>query len=124
MEFRIGINLGDVIEEEDRIYGDGVNIAARLESCADPGGICISKTAFDQNETKLTLGYGFLGEKEVKNISKPIRAYRVLMEPKVGVAGAKVKKPPISEPSIAVLPFANMSDGSAQEYFSMALPRK
>ena len=95
MQFRIGINLGDVIEEEERIYGDGVNIAARLESCADPGGICVSKTAFDQIESKLPLGYEFLGEQEVKNIAKPVGAYRVLMEPRVTVAGAKEKKPPI-----------------------------
>ena len=89
MEFRIGINLGDVIEEGDRIYGDGVNIAARLEVLADAGGICISKTAFDQIETKLPLGYEYLGEQEVKNIAKPVRAYRVLMEPRVTVAGVK-----------------------------------
>jgi adenylate cyclase len=93
MQFRIGINLGDVIEEQDRIYGDGVNIAARLESCADPGGICVSKTAFDHIETKLPLGYEYLGEKEVKNIAKPVGAYRVLMEPRVTIAGAKDKKP-------------------------------
>jgi len=83
MEFRIGVNLGDVIEEENRIYGDGVNIAARLEGLADPGGICISKTAFDQIETKLPLGYQFLGEQTVKNIAKPVGAYKVLMEPRV-----------------------------------------
>jgi len=76
MVFRIGINLGDVIEEEDRIYGDGVNIAARLEALADPGGICVSKTAFDQIETKLPLGYEYLGDQDVKNISKPVGAYR------------------------------------------------
>jgi adenylate cyclase len=81
MDFRIGINLGDVIDEEDRIYGDGVNIAARLESLADPGGICVSKTAFDQIETKLPLGYEYLGEQSVKNIPKPVGAYRVLMKP-------------------------------------------
>jgi adenylate cyclase len=81
MEFRIGINLGDVIDEEDRLYGDGVNIAARLESMADPGGICVSKTAFDQIETKLPLGYEYLGEQSVKNIPKPVGAYRVLMKP-------------------------------------------
>jgi adenylate cyclase len=95
MQFRIGINLGDVIEEQNRIYGDGVNIAARLESCADPGGICVSKTAFDHIESKLPLGYEYLGEKEVKNITKPVGAYRVLMEPRVTVAGAKEKKPSI-----------------------------
>jgi hypothetical protein len=81
MEFRIGINLGDIIEEENRIYGDGVNIAARLEAMADPGGICISRTAFDQIEDKLPLGYEYLGEKIVKNIPKPIRAYKVIIEP-------------------------------------------
>jgi adenylate cyclase len=165
MQFRIGINLGDVIEEQDRIYGDGVNIAARLESCADPGGICVSKTAFDHIETKLPLGYEYLGEKEVKNIAKPVGAYRVLMEPRVTIARAKEKKPSIpawrtkgvfagavallvviigmavwsfyfraakiepaskekmaftlpEEPSIAVLPFVNMSEDPKQEFLS------
>jgi adenylate cyclase len=83
MQFRIGVNLGDVIEEESRIYGDGVNIAARLESLADPGGICVSKTAVDQIETKLPFGYEFLGEQTVKNIAKPVGAYRVVLEPRV-----------------------------------------
>ena len=83
MQFRIGVNLGDVIEEESRIYGDGVNIAARLESLADPGGICVSKTAFDHIESKLPLGYEFLGEQPVKNIAKPVGAYKVLMESRV-----------------------------------------
>jgi len=92
MQFRIGINLGDVIHEEDRIYGDGVNIAARLESLADPGGICVSKTAFDHIETKLPLGYEFLGAQEVKNITRPVEAYRVLMEPRVTVAQVKKQK--------------------------------
>ena len=81
MEFRIGVNLGDVIEDESRIYGDGVNIAARLEALADPGGICISKTVHEQIEDKLPLGFEYLGEKTVKNIVKPIRAYRVLFDP-------------------------------------------
>jgi class 3 adenylate cyclase len=84
MEFRIGINLGDVIAEGDRIYGDGVNIAARLEGLAEPGGICISRTAYDQIEDKLPFGYEYLGQKEVKNISKPVHAYKVLLEPDVG----------------------------------------
>jgi adenylate cyclase len=165
MEFRIGINLGDVIEEGKRIYGDGVNIAARLEALADPGGICVSKTAFDQIETKLPLGYEFLGEQPVKNIPKPVGAYRVLMEPRITVAGEIEKgktlpvwrrkailaggvalllvviaaliwtfyfRPPPMEvasvermafplpdkPSIAVLPFVNMSGDPEQEYFS------
>jgi adenylate cyclase len=77
MQFRIGINLGDVIEEGDRIYGDGVNIAARLEALADHGGICVSKTAFDYIESKLPLGYQFLGQQTVKNIAKPVGAYKV-----------------------------------------------
>lgn len=80
MVFRIGINLGDIIVEADRIYGDGVNIAARLEGMSDPGGVCISRTAYDQIEDKLPFGYEYLGEKTVKNIVKPIRAYRVLLE--------------------------------------------
>ncbi len=80
MEFRIGINLGDIIEEEGRIYGDGVNIAARLEALADPGGICISRTAYDQIEDKLPFGYKYLGEKAAKNIPRPIRVYKVIFE--------------------------------------------
>jgi len=162
MEFRIGINLGDVIDEEDRIYGDGVNIAARLEALADPNGICVSKTAFDQIESKLPLGYEYLGEQSVKNIPKPIGAYRVLMKPddagKVigkkrkekrfmnlaavivlligsgGLAGwylyfeqtkriepASVEKmafPLPEEPSIAVLPFDNLSGDPEQDYIA------
>jgi len=93
MQFRIGINLGDVIEEGDRIYGDGVNIAARLESLAEPGGICVSKTAFDHIETKLPLGYEYLGEQNVKNIAKPVTAYKVLMESRVTVKAPAQAKP-------------------------------
>ena len=125
MQFRIGINLGDVIEEQDRIYGDGVNIAARLEALADPGGICVSKTAFDHIESKLPLGYQYLGEQTVKNIAKPIGAYRVMMEPRVTGRGEKeieraseerMAYPLPDKPSIAVLSFTNMSGDSAQEY--------
>jgi adenylate cyclase len=118
MVFRIGVNLGDVIEEEGRIYGDGVNIAARLEALADPGGICISKTAFDQIETKLPLGYEYLGEQQVKNIAKPVAAYRIRMERDLSsTEGSPGLKLP-DKPSIAVLPFVNMSEEPAQEYFS------
>ena len=81
MDFRIGVNLGDVVEEGGRIYGDGVNIAARLEGLADPGGICISRTAFDHVKNKLNVGYQYLGEHSVKNIAEPVRVYRILMEP-------------------------------------------
>src|SRR5512136_2337981 len=80
MEFRIGINLGDVIEEGDTIYGDGVNIAARLEGLAEAGGICISESAYQQIENKLPLRYDYLGEHEVKNITKPVRVYRAQIE--------------------------------------------
>ena len=81
MLFRIGVNLGDIVEEDDRIYGDGVNIAARLEGLAEGGGICISGTAYDQLKIKLELGYEYLGEHSVKNIAAPVRVYKVLMEP-------------------------------------------
>jgi adenylate cyclase len=90
MEFRIGINLGDVIEEGDSIYGDGVNIAARLEGLAEAGGICISESAYQQIENKLPLRYKYLGEHQVKNISKPVRAYQARIEPE-GAAERKVK---------------------------------
>ncbi len=94
MLFRIGVNLGDIVEEEDRIYGDGVNIAARLEGLAAGGGICISRAAYDQVKKKLELGYEYLGEHSVKNISEPVHVYRVLMEPEaVGkVIGEKRKE--------------------------------
>jgi adenylate cyclase len=81
MEFRIGVNLGDVIEDESRIYGDGVNIAARLEGLAEAGGICISGTAFDHVKNKVPVGYQYLGKQTVRNISDPVRTYKLLMEP-------------------------------------------
>ncbi len=86
MQFRIGINLGDVIQEEEQIYGDGVNIAARLEGLAETGGICISGSAYDQVENKLALEYQYLGEHTLKNIAKPVRIYRVLMEPEAAAS--------------------------------------
>jgi len=130
MEFRIGINLGDVIVENERIYGDGVNIAARLESLAHAGGICISGTVYDQIEGKLTLQYESLGEQSVKNIAKPVRAYRIRAETveseeesSLGGLSSAFSDTTRSfslpdKPSIAVLPFVNMSSDPEQEYFS------
>ena len=165
MQFRVGINLGDVMVEGEQIYGDGVNVAARLESLADPGGICISGFVHDQVKGKLALNYQDLGAQQVKNIAAPVRVYRVLSEvgaaapgkrPRVArqylrrgvfsIAGVAIivgtiilvqhvsLKPPCThasippppspaltlpdKPSIAVLPFTNMSDDREQEYFS------
>jgi adenylate cyclase len=103
MQFRIGINLGDVIQEEDRIYGDGVNVAARLEGLAEPGGICISKTAFDHIESKLPYGYDYIGDQTVKNIAKPVAAYRVLLDPRVTVSGKPLDKKPATIRRMPVL---------------------
>jgi adenylate cyclase len=163
MNFRIGVNLGDIIENEGRIYGDGVNIAARLEGLAEHGGISISGTAYDQAKNKLPFQYEYQGQKTVKNIKDPVRVYRIVMESEAAgdesqykrtgrlrkaawtviailIVGAiaviyslnlhppspptlavpeKTSVPNLSEkPSIAVLPFANLSDDMEQEYFS------
>ncbi|MEJ2726416.1 MAG: adenylate/guanylate cyclase domain-containing protein, partial [Deltaproteobacteria bacterium] len=165
MEFRIGINLGDVIEDGERIYGDGVNIAARIESVAETGGICVSGTIYDQVKNKLNLGYKNLGEYRAKNIAEPVRVYRVLTDP--GDAGKligekrKSKKgmtlaaaivliavlggtlswfyhmrrspkhelasldrmafPLPDKPSLALLPFDNLSQEPNQEYIADGL---
>jgi adenylate cyclase len=92
MQFRIGINLGDIIEDGDHIYGDGVNIAARVEGMAEGGGICISGTVYDAIRNKLSMNYEFMGEYVVKNIKEMVRIYRIRVEPEVETAVAKEKK--------------------------------
>jgi adenylate cyclase len=122
MEYRIGVNLGDVIQEGKKIYGDGINVAARLEALAAPGGICISGIVYDQVKKKLKLKYHFAGKKRVKNIEESVDVYQVIFlessEPD-GLIKANVEKmafPLPEKPSIAVLPFTNMSGIPAQEY--------
>lgn len=119
VQFRIGVNLGEVIVDRDDIYGDGVNIAARLESLADPGGICISESVRNAIGKKLDLGYEFMGEQSVKNIEDPVRAYRVELEAGA-VSGPAVATPrrDYEKPSIAVLPFDNMSKDQEQDFFA------
>jgi adenylate cyclase len=124
MEFRIGVHLGDLRVEGKRIYGEGVNIAARLEGLAEPGGICISGTVHQQVESKLDLHCEDLGEQSLKNISKPIRVYRLRLTAEEAAAEAlpgmaELTVPGFSgQPAIAVLPFDNLSGDPEQEYFA------
>ena len=114
--FRIGVNVGDVIIDGDDLYGDGVNVAARLEKLADPGGICISGMVFDQVKGKLDAGFEDFGTHHVRNIADPLRTYRVASASVSSRSTSHVAAP--AKPSIVVLPFDNMSDDHAQEYFS------
>jgi adenylate cyclase len=118
IRFRIGVNLGDVIVEEHDIFGDGVNVAARLEALAEPGSICVSARVQEDAAGKLDLAFEDLGEQALKNIVRPVRAYRIA----TGAASATAPETPAlalpDKPSIAVLPFANMSGDPEQEYFA------
>jgi adenylate cyclase len=118
MVFRIGINLGDVVEEGERIYGDGINIAARVEGLAEGGGICLSGTVYDSIKNKLSLSYESLGEHNVKNITDPVRVYQVRTETDTAVQKPSERTELPVKPSIAVLPFNNMSGDPDQDYFA------
>jgi adenylate cyclase len=121
IRFRIGVNLGDVIVEEHDIFGDGVNVAARLEALAEPGGICVSRVVRDQVRDKLDFAFEDMGEQQVKNIARPVRVYRVhdravpIAEP---LPAPPQPLPLPDKPSVAVVPFANMSSDPEQEFFS------
>src|SRR5215475_9815698 len=115
----LDINLGDVVFDDGRIYGDGVNVAARLEGIAEPGGICISRKVYEDIIGKMQLGFVDAGEQQLKNIAQPVRVYRISGE-QLAVARAAAK-PALAlpdKPSIAVLPFTNMSGDPEQEYFA------
>src|SRR5436309_3769843 len=116
IELRVGINLGDVIVEGDDLYGDGVNIAARIEALADPGGVFISNTVHDHVRDRLPFAFEDLGEQQVKNIARPVRVYRVRV--RVGPSGSATQLLPLPDkPSLAVLPFQNMTGDAEQDYF-------
>ena len=118
IQFRIGINLGDIIFDEGDIYGDGVNVAARLEQLADVGGVCVTQAVYEQVNDRLEVRFEDLGEKALKNISRPVRVWRaVIEEAAVPAAGNGAARRAVVKPSIAVLPFANMSGDADQEFF-------
>jgi adenylate cyclase len=125
IRFRIGVNLGDVIAEEHDIFGDGVNVAARLEGLAQPGGICISRMVRDQIRDKLPYQFEDMGEQSVKNIARPVRVYALRPEGFTDLPASSLPSAPsISQPAVAprlsivVLPFTNLSDDPEQQYFA------
>jgi adenylate cyclase len=115
MQFRVGINVGDVIYDEARIYGDGINVAARLEGIADPGGICISSKVYEEINGRFDFVFEDMGPQQLKNITRPVRAYRVRLDGRTLAAAPTLALP--DKPSIAVLPFQNMSGDPEQDYF-------
>jgi len=117
IEFRIGINMGDIVVEDGDIFGDGVNVAARLEGLAEPGGICVSARVQEDAAGRLDLAFDDMGEQALKNIARPVRAYRVAMDRCVEVAKEPAPLPLPDKPSLAVLPFQNMTGDPEQEYF-------
>ena len=119
--FRIGVHLGDVIAERGDLYGHGVNVAARLETLADPGGICISQQVLDHIEGRSDVAFADLGEQRVKNIARPIRTYRVEWTADDRIVAPELAASPSAWPAIAVLPFTNMGDDPEQDYFADGL---
>ena len=121
LEFRVGINLGDIMVDEQDIFGDGVNVAARLETLADPGGICVSRVVRDQVRDKLAVSFEDMGEQQVKNIARPVRAYRALLTESPSGPSTPPKtaapRPLADRPSIAVLPFKDVTGDPEQGYF-------
>jgi TolB-like protein len=122
IQFRVGINVGDIISDDNDIYGDGVNVAARLEALAEPGGICVSRIVHDQVCDKLDFSFEDMGEQQVKNIARTVRTHRILLkttsDESISTTPPRSARPLPQKPSIAVLPFANMSGDAEQEYFS------
>jgi adenylate cyclase len=118
IEFRIGINMGDIVVEDGDIFGDGVNVAARLEALAEPGGICVAARVQEDAAGRLDLAFEDIGEQQLKNIARPVRAYRVATSARGAITRHDADPPLPDKPSIAVLPFQNMSADPEQEYFA------